>query len=115
MFWGSVLGLLLMIGNSSLVLCHVSISVMSSVRKLQGDRESVLFVLEFCFCGIACWSADDSHRTLMQVIYPAHVIAAAAFYFARKFTHTQIPKNLDGKEWWEQYGVRIEDLRGTPT
>ena len=58
--------------------------------------------------------ADDSHRTLMQIIYPAHVIAAAAFYFARKFTHTQIPKGSDGKAWWEQYGVRIEDLRGIP-
>ena len=70
-----------------------------------------LFVCsEFCFvCGIA---SDDSHRALMQIIYPAHVIAAAAFYFARKFTHTQIRKNPDGKEWWEQYGVRIEDLRG---
>jgi hypothetical protein len=50
----------------------------------------------------------------MQVIYPAHVIAAAAFYFARKFTHTHIEKGPDGREWWEQYGVRIEDLRGTP-
>jgi hypothetical protein len=49
----------------------------------------------------------------MQVMYPPHVIAAAAFYFARKFTHTEVPRSADGKEWWEQYGVKIENLRGT--
>ena len=65
--------------------------------------------------GVVGLVVDGSHRTLMQVIYPAHVIAAAAFYFARKFTHTHIEKGPDGREWWEQYGVRIEDLRGTPT
>jgi len=49
---------------------------------------------------------------MMQIMYPAHVIAAAAFYFARKFTHTEVPRGSDGKEWWEQYGVNIELLRG---
>jgi protein BUR2 len=49
----------------------------------------------------------------MQIMYPPHVIAAAAFYFARKFTHTELPHDVDGKEWWEQYGVKIENLRGT--
>ena len=53
-----------------------------------------------------------SHRTMMQIMYPPHVIAAAAFYFARKFTHTDVPRGSDGKEWWEHYGVRIEQLRG---
>jgi hypothetical protein len=48
----------------------------------------------------------------MQVMYPAHVIAAAAFYFARKFTQAEVPKGANGKEWWEDYGVKIENLRG---
>lgn len=56
---------------------------------------------------------DCSHRTTIQIRYPAHVIAAAAFYFARKFTQTTIPKGAGGKEWWEEYGVNLEDLRGT--
>lgn len=47
----------------------------------------------------------------MQIMYTPHEIAAAAFYFARKFTQTEIPKGPDGKEWWEQYGVKIEHLR----
>jgi hypothetical protein len=48
----------------------------------------------------------------MQIMYPPHVVAAAAFYFGRKFTQTKVPRNADGKEWWEQYGVKIENLRG---
>ena len=58
-------------------------------------------------------NVDCSRRTVMQVMYPAHVIAAAAFYFARKFTQTEVSKCADGKEWWEDYGVKIENLRGT--
>ena len=48
----------------------------------------------------------------MQIMYPPRVIAAAAFYFARKFTGTEIPKEPDSKEWWEHYGVKVEHLRG---
>jgi len=48
----------------------------------------------------------------MQLIYPAHVIAASSFYFARKHTQTVVPKSPDGKEWYEQYHVKLEDLRG---
>ena len=48
----------------------------------------------------------------MQIMYPPNAIAAAAFYFAKKFTQTEIPRSPDGKEWWEQYGVKIEQLRG---
>jgi hypothetical protein len=48
----------------------------------------------------------------MQIMYPPHVIAAAAFYFARKFTKTEVTRGMDGKEWWEIYGVKIENLRG---
>ena len=58
------------------------------------------------------WRLMYSHRTVMQVMYTPHVIAAAAFYFARKFTHAEIPKRPDGREWWEEYGVKIEQLRG---
>jgi len=47
-------------------------------------------------------------------MYPAHVIAASAFYFGMKFTGTKVPPGPDGKEWWEQYGVKIENLRGIP-
>lgn len=46
-------------------------------------------------------------------MYPPHVIAAAAFYFARKFTQSEVSRSSDGKEWWEQCGVRLEHLRGT--
>jgi hypothetical protein len=49
----------------------------------------------------------------MQVMYPAHVIAASSFYFARKHTQTMVPKSPEGKEWYEEYHVRLEDLRGT--
>jgi protein BUR2 len=55
-----------------------------------------------------------SHRTTIQIMYPPHVIAAAAFYFARKFTRTTLAKGPEGKEWWEEYGVKLEDLRGIP-
>jgi hypothetical protein len=44
-------------------------------------------------------------------MYTPHVIAAAAFYFARKFTLTEVAKRSDGREWWEEYGVKIEQLR----
>lgn len=46
-------------------------------------------------------------------MYPAPVIAAAAFYFARKFTNSDVPRDAEGKEWWEQYGAKIEHLRGS--
>jgi len=64
-----------------------------------------------------CHSTTDgklisSHRTTIQIMYPPHVIAAAAFYFARKFSRTNLSKGPDGKEWWEEYGVKLEDLRG---
>ena len=49
----------------------------------------------------------------MQLIYPAHVIAASSFYFARKHTQTIVPKGPDGKEWYEQYHVKLEDLKGS--
>ena len=48
----------------------------------------------------------------MQVMYPSHVIAAAAFYFASKFTKSEVPRTSDGKEWWQEYGVNLESLRG---
>ena len=48
----------------------------------------------------------------MQIMYPPRVIAAAAFYFARKFSGTEIAKEEGSVEWWEEYGVRLEDLRG---
>jgi hypothetical protein len=48
----------------------------------------------------------------MQIMYPPRVIAAAAFYFAKKFIGTEIPKEEGAKEWWEEYGVDLEDLRG---
>lgn len=51
----------------------------------------------------------------MQILYPPEVIAAAAFYFAKKFTKTTVPASSDGKEWWETYGVKLDDLRGIPT
>ena len=57
---------------------------------------------------------DSSHRTTIQIQYPAHVIAAAAFYFARKFTATVLLPRLGDKEWWEEYGVKLEDLKSIP-
>ena len=50
----------------------------------------------------------------MQLLYPPEVIAAAAFYFAKKFTKATVPPSPDGKEWWETYGVKLDDLRGNP-
>jgi protein BUR2 len=63
--------------------------------------------------GGSCLETDGSLRTLMQVMYPAHVIAASSFYFAKKHTQTIIPKSPEEKEWYEEYSVRLEDLRGT--
>jgi protein BUR2 len=60
-----------------------------------------------------CFETYCSLRTPMQVMYPAHVIAASSFYFARKHTQTIIPQSPEGKEWYEEYHVRLEDLRGT--
>ena len=50
-----------------------------------------------------------SHRTVMQI----HNVSFA--YDRRRFTKTEIPRSaMDGKEWWEEYGVKIEHLRGIP-
>ena len=72
---------------------------------------NVLGLLSMIGISLCCLGTDDSHRTVMQVMYTPHVIAAAAFYFARKFTHTEVHTGDEGKEWWEQYGVKIDQLR----
>ncbi|KAJ5750073.1 hypothetical protein N7533_007101 [Penicillium manginii] len=53
---------------------------------------------------------NDSTYTILCLQFPARVIAAAALYAAARHTQVAFPDDSQGRPWWEQIDVRIEDL-----
>lgn len=53
---------------------------------------------------------NDSTYTVLCLQFPPRVIAAAALYAAARHTQVAFPDDSQGRPWWEQIDVRIEDL-----
>ncbi|KAJ5095534.1 hypothetical protein NUU61_004890 [Penicillium alfredii] len=53
---------------------------------------------------------NDSTYTVLCLQFPSRVIAAAALYAAARHCHVAFPDDDEGRPWWEQIDVRLEDL-----
>ncbi|GAO47695.1 hypothetical protein G7K_1894-t1 [Saitoella complicata NRRL Y-17804] len=56
---------------------------------------------------------NDSFRTTLSLRYRPNAIAAAAFYFAWRYTKAElmIPREHGGKKWYELVDASIEEIR----
>ncbi|KAK6333206.1 hypothetical protein TWF718_011028 [Orbilia javanica] len=53
---------------------------------------------------------NDSHLTVLCLMFPASTIAGAALYMSAKFNDTAF-KDKDDKPWWEVIGVNLIDIK----
>ena len=53
---------------------------------------------------------NDSTFTILCLQFPPRVIAAAALYAAARHCHVAFPDDAEGRPWWEQIDVRVDDL-----
>ncbi|KAJ6143500.1 hypothetical protein N7471_002953 [Penicillium samsonianum] len=53
---------------------------------------------------------NDSTYTVLCLQFPPRVIAAAALYAAARHCKIAFPDDAEGRPWWEQIDVRLDDL-----
>lgn len=53
---------------------------------------------------------NDSTYTVLCLQFPPRVIAAAALYAAARHSQVAFPDDAEGRPWWVQIDVRVEDL-----
>ena len=53
---------------------------------------------------------NDSTYTVLCLQYPPRVVAAAALYAAARHCKVSFPDDAQGRPWWDQIDVRVEDL-----
>lgn len=53
---------------------------------------------------------NDSTYTVLSLLFQPRVIAAAALYAAARHCKVSFPDDSQGRPWWEQIDVRVEDL-----
>jgi protein BUR2 len=53
---------------------------------------------------------NDSTYTVLCLQFPPRVIAAAALYAAARHCNVAFPDDDDGRPWWTQIDVRVDDL-----
>ncbi|KAJ5135291.1 Cyclin [Penicillium bovifimosum] len=53
---------------------------------------------------------NDSTYTVLCLQFPPRVIAAAALYAAARHCKVAFPDDAEGRPWWEQIDVRLDDL-----
>lgn len=53
---------------------------------------------------------NDSTYTVLCLQFPPRVIAAAALYAAARHCQVAFPDDSQGRPWWDQLDVRMEDL-----
>lgn len=53
---------------------------------------------------------NDSTYTVLCLQYQPRVIVAAALYAAARHCKVSFPDDVEGRPWWDQIDVRIEDL-----
>lgn len=59
----------------------------------------------------AAWAfINDSHLTVLCLMFPASTIAAAALYWSAKYNETPF-RDKDGKPWWKVIGVELMDIK----
>ena len=94
--------------------------------------EALCFDLEFeqpyrilfnflCYYGVqdnkqlrnAAWAfTNDSHVTVMCLLYTPRAIAGAALYFAAKSSGDVFPDDDSGHPWWEHLGLCFSEVQG---
>ncbi|KAJ5584543.1 uncharacterized protein N7459_004343 [Penicillium hispanicum] len=53
---------------------------------------------------------NDSTYTVLCLQFPPRVVAAAALYAAARHCNVAFPDDAEGRPWWEQIDVRVDDL-----
>lgn len=53
---------------------------------------------------------NDSTYTILCLQFTPRVIAAAALYAAARHSNISFPDDAEGRTWWEQIDVRLDDL-----
>lgn len=53
---------------------------------------------------------NDSTYTVLCLQFPPRIIAAAALYAAARHCKVAFPDDSEGRPWWEQIDVRLDDL-----
>jgi protein BUR2 len=53
---------------------------------------------------------NDSTYTVVCLQFSPRVLAAAALYAAARHCHVAFPDDSEGRPWWEQIDVRLDDL-----
>jgi protein BUR2 len=53
---------------------------------------------------------NDSTYTVLCLQFPPRVIAAAALYAAARHCKVAFPDDAEGRPWWDQIDVRLDDL-----
>lgn len=53
---------------------------------------------------------NDSTYTVLCLQFPPRVISAAALYAAARYCKVAFPDDLQGRPWWDQIDVKVEDL-----
>lgn len=53
---------------------------------------------------------NDSTYTVLCLQFPPRVIAAAALYAAARHCQVAFPDDSQGRSWWDQMDVRVDDL-----
>jgi protein BUR2 len=53
---------------------------------------------------------NDSTYTILCLQFSPRVIAAAALYAAARHSNIAFPDDAEGRSWWEQFDVRLDDL-----
>ncbi|KAK6538778.1 hypothetical protein TWF694_010346 [Orbilia ellipsospora] len=60
----------------------------------------------------AAWAfINDSHLTVLCLMFPASTIAGAALYMSAKFNDTVFKDSKDGRPWWKVIGVDLLDIK----
>ncbi|KAL9113704.1 MAG: hypothetical protein Q9227_002149 [Pyrenula ochraceoflavens] len=60
----------------------------------------------------AAWAfVNDSHLTVLCLLFSARTIAASALYAAAKHTEVGFPDDEYGRPWWEHLGVDIGEMK----
>ncbi|CAG7990798.1 unnamed protein product [Penicillium olsonii] len=102
----------LILQNESVMLEYLSFDLqLESPYRILWEYTCYLGVQENRALRNSSWAfLSDSTYTVLCLQYPPRVIAAAALYAAARHSKVAFPDDAQGRPWWEQLDVRLDDL-----
>lgn len=102
----------LILQNESVMLEFLSFDLqLESPYRVLWDYTCYLGVQENRALKHSSWAfLNDSTYTVICLQFPPRVIAAASLYAAARHAKISFPDDAEGRPWWEQFDVRLEDL-----